>query len=261
MERIAPAVVPAAPLVLAAAVPRPPADVAGALQALRADVRAALDALPPRPEAVVLLAAGHRLEIVAPAGASLAGYGQPDVASSLAGTHGAADALRVRLGPPGVPQRPDRHATDDPLDGDLAVLALLLAAARPDVPIVAVSVPSSEPAPSLTPIADALVSLADDTPIALIAAGDLSATLDRSSPGYAVDGAADLDRAVVDAVRAGSVDALAPLGPERARRVQARGWAPLVVLLAAARAAGAAIGPVRYHVPRGVGQLVVAPGA
>jgi aromatic ring-opening dioxygenase LigB subunit len=97
---------------------------------------------------------------------------------------------------------------------------------------------------------------ASDRRVAVVAAGDLAATLTTSSPGYLVEGADAWDATAVDAVRATDPDAMTALGPADAARVQARGWAPLVVLLRAAARQDHRFGTVRYHAPRGVGQLV-----
>jgi hypothetical protein len=98
-----------------------------------------------------------------------------------------------------------------------------------------------------------------DGEVAVVAAGDLAATLDVTSPGYLVDGAVAFDDAAVAAIRALDEDAFAALGPDEAGRVQARGWGPLTVALAAARLARLTLAEVAYHAPRGVGQVVGRP--
>ncbi len=92
----------------------------------------------------------------------------------------------------------------------------------------------------------------------MVSAGDLSACLDESSPGYVVAGADAWDREAVTAVRRGDAAAFAALGPADAERVMARSWPPLAVLAGAVAAARLTPTEVRYAAPRGVGQLVAA---
>lgn len=250
------AVVPAAPLLLPAASPRQPAGVADAVAALRVDVAATLDALSARrPRSVVLLTGGDEVLLHAAAGATLGSYGLPHVAARLDLDR----ALLAELG--GRSQAPSLQ--EDALHGDLAVLALLLAATQPGLPIVPLTVPWSASRPVLDGLAAGLVRAAEAVAgeVAVLAAGDLAATLDTTSPGYLAEGAADLDAAAVAALRAGDEEALAALGPAAAARVQARGWAPLTVLLAVGRVTGLRLAEVAYHAPRGVGQVVGRPAS
>lgn len=243
--------VPAAPLLLPAASPAQPADVAPAVGQLRAASRKALAALP-AVDTVVLLAAGNepRPHLRDAPTATLASYGLPAVQAPISVDTDLLTALATR----GQAAR----ARAGRLDGDLAVLALQIVDAWPDVPLVPAEVPAGADADSLTALAAGLGAAADEVGrrIAVVAAGDLSAARGTTSPGYLVEGATDWDAAAVAAVRAADVAALASLGPEPAAKVQARGWAPLVVLLHVARLAGLTFDTVTELAPRGVGQLV-----
>ncbi|MEX0836394.1 MAG: hypothetical protein WD010_09905, partial [Nitriliruptor sp.] len=79
---------------------------------------------------------------------------------------------------------------------------------------------------------------------------------DTTSPGYLVDGAVAWDQQTIDALVDDDLDGLLALGPVEAGRVGARSWAPLVVLLHLARAAGLRLDAPQLWAPRGVGQLV-----
>jgi hypothetical protein len=247
------AVVPAAPLLLPDASPAQPADVTEAVADLRSDVAAALAALPTGLRAAIVLACGDELLVHTAGRATLASYGRPQVAAPL------------RLDRPLLAAVGDRGQAptiqEDDLHGDLAVLALVLAAARPEVAIVPVTVPTRASRGVLDALAAGLVGAAGavDGPVAVVAAGDLAATLTTTSPGYLVEGATAFDAAAVAALRAVDEDAFAALGPLVAGRVQARGWGPMTVALAAARLAGPTFAEVSYHAPRGVGQVVGRP--
>jgi hypothetical protein len=246
--------VPAAPLLLPAASPGQPADIGDEVARLRACVAAALAGLPPV-DAVVLLVPGTTVEAGSAPLATLGSYGIPSVAAEIVADTALLDVLARATGA--------EHVRADRLDGDAAVLALLLAevAERGSTvpsPVATLRIPSSAGAETLGGLADVLVDAVDATgrAVAIVATGDLAATLDTSSPGYLVDGAVDWDARAVAAVRDVDADALAGLGPDEAARVQARGWAPLVVLLHVAKRAGLAFADVTELAPRGVGQLV-----
>jgi hypothetical protein len=247
------AVVPSAPLLLPGASPAQPPAVAAEVAALRSDVSEALTALPAGLRAAIVLGCGDELLVHAAVRATLGSYGRPRVAATL------------RLDRPLLAAVGDRGQAptiqEDELHGDLAVLALLLAAARPDVAIVPMTVPTRASRGVLDALAAGLTGAAAavDGEVAVVAAGDLAATLDVTSPGYLVDGAVAFDDAAVAAIRALDEDAFAALGPDEAGRVQARGWGPLTVALAAARLARLTLAEVAYHAPRGVGQVVGRP--
>jgi hypothetical protein len=246
-------IVPSAPMLVPAASSAQPPDVAAPLADLRAQVTTALLTLPengsvllldPGPESVV-----HDAEI-----ASLAGYGLANVRADVPIDGDLLTAVSARGQAPRV--RSDR------LDGDAAVVALLLAEHRPDLALAPVTVPVGASAFGLHGITlgleAAIKAVTDGEPrhrVAVVATGDLAATLTVISPGYLVEGAEDWDAEVVDAVRACDVDRLGELGPADALRYQARGWAPLVVALHLAIAAGRRFQQVDYAAPRGVGQL------
>ena len=255
MSLTAIAVVPAAPLLLPGASPAQPPAVTEEVVALRSDVSNALTALPSGLRAAIVLVCGDELLVHAAARATLRSYGRPQVAATLRLDR----ALLAAAGSRG--QAPTIQ--EDELHGDLAVLALLLAAARPEVAVVPMTVPTRASRGVLDALAAGLVGAAEavDGQVAVVAAGDLAATLGTASPGYLVDGAVAFDDAAVAAVRAVDEDAFAALGPVEAERVQARGWGPLTVALAAARLAGLTFAEVDYHAPRGVGQVVGRPAA
>ncbi len=248
------AIIPAAPLLLPAASPSQPEEVRAGVAQLRRHVAVALDRLPATGSAL-LLDAGPESLVHDAAEASLAGYGLPHVRADVTIDAALLSAVSARGQAPRV--RSDR------LDGDLAVLALLLADTRPELAVAPVTVPTGAGSDALTDLANGLLAAvaAVDTAerlVSVIAAGDLAATLATTSPGYLVDGAPAWDERAVAAVQAGDVDAFGALGPEEAARVQARGWAPITVALRLAEAAGVSLADAAYLAPRGVGQLVAA---
>lgn len=249
------AIVPGAPLLLPTASPGQPAAIVEQVAALRSDVRDALHALPDA-DAIVLVGAG-RAGLFRDAEASLAPLGVRGAsASAPVAADLLADVARVTRYPV-LPQTP--------LGPDLSVLVLLLHEIC-EIPVVPVTVPADAAADGLVHVGAGLAEAARGTTAALVGTGDLAATLTTASPGYLVEDAERWDQRLLAAFRDRGLDALARLGPADAARVRARSWAPLVVAAAAARAEGLAAARVRYHAPRGVGQLVAelragAPGA
>lgn len=243
------AVVPSAPLLLPAVSPRQPAEVADAVATLRADVTAVLEGLP-TVDAIVLLAAGDDATLPDGGHVDLAGSGHPHVVRDVPVDRELLAAMATGTASPRV--RSDR------LDGDLAVLAVAVNDVWPQVPVVPVAVATGAGAATLAGFAAGLADavLANGRDVAIVAAGDLAATREVTSPGYLVEGATAFDDAMVAALSAGDVAALGALGPDEAGRVAARSWAPLVVLCHLAAGAGAVLHDLRLHVPRGVGQLV-----
>jgi hypothetical protein len=241
--------VPAAPLLLPSVSPAQPTEIADAVAALRADVDRALRPLA-EVDTVILLAAGEQALVHDASRASLAPYGHPDVVAELEHDEELLTAVASRGQIPRV--------RDDQLVGDLAVLAVLAVTAAPHVGLLSVTLPGTAGSGALDATAAGLTGAAGatDRRVAVVAAGDLSASLDVSSPGYLVEGANAWDAAVVDAFRSVDVAAMADLGPKQALRVQARGWAPLAVLLRVAARFERPFDEVSYHAPRGVGQLV-----
>jgi hypothetical protein len=241
--------VPSAPLLLPAVSPAQPPGSAEAVAALRQAVDQALQQLADV-DTVILLAAGDEALVHDANRASLASYGHPEVGAELAHDEELLSAVAARGQIPRV--------RDDRLDGDLAVLATLVTTAAPDVCLLSVTVPRGAGPAAMAATAAGLTGAAGSTErrVAVVGAGDLAATLDVSSPGYLVEGAADWDAAAIAAFRDGDVDAMADLGPQRAATVQARGWAPLTVLLQVGRRLDRHFTTVTYHAPRGVGQLV-----
>lgn len=243
------AIIPAAPLLLPAASPAQPSDIAAAVQELRTHVNQVLHRLPEAGTAL-LLDAGPESLVHHADRASLAGYGIAQAeatlrldADLLAGVSARGQAPRVR---------------SDRLDGDPAVLALLLAAHRPTLRVAAITVPRGASARGLADIAVGIGSAIDAVagPVTVIATGDLAATLTERSPGYLVEGAAAWDAAAVDAVERGDRQAFADLGPQEAQRVRAIAWAPIMVALELAGAGDVSFPEVHYLAPRDVGQLV-----
>jgi hypothetical protein len=240
--------IPAAPLLLPAVSPAQPPELVEPVAALRKDVAGALGGLAGI-DSVILLARGDEALVHDANEATLASYGHPEVRCDLAHDEELLKAVSARGQLPRV--------RDDRLDGDLAVLATLVTAAVPGVRLLSVTVPAAG-SDALAASAAGLRGAAEasDRRVAVVAAADLAASLTTASPGYLVEGADTWDAAVVEAVRAGDADAMGALGPADAARVQARGWAPLVVLLRVAARQEHRFERVAYHAPRGVGQLV-----
>jgi hypothetical protein len=245
------AAVPAAPMLLAAVSARQPAAVADEVQHLRAATREVLRGLP-EVDTIVLIAGGEDATLPDGGCVDLAGYGYADVRADVPVDRELLAAVATRTSTPRV--------RADVLTGDLAVLALLVADARPEAQVLPMTVAATAGIASLGGFAAGLASAVDGLgrAVAVVAAGDLSASRETTSPGYLVDGAVAWDEAVVAALRAGDAESFAALGPGEARRVAARGWAPLAVLLAVARAAELRFDRLELTAPRGVGQLVAA---
>jgi hypothetical protein len=243
------AALPSAPLLLPAVSPRQPAALAAAVADLRGAVAEVLAALPPV-DTIVLVAGGEDATLPDGGCADLAGYGHPQVRADVPVDRELLAAVATRTGTPRI--------RADVLTGDLGVLTLLVAAARPEVQVLPATVAHGAGAATLGGFAAGVVGGVDalGRDVAVVASGDLSSSRDASSPGYLVEGATAWDDAVVAALEAGDLDALAALGPAEARRVGARGWSALVVLLHVARAAGLRLEEPRLSAPRGVGQLV-----
>ncbi|MFP5309076.1 MAG: hypothetical protein ACLGIR_05800 [Actinomycetes bacterium] len=243
------ALVTAAPLVLTDVSPTVPAEHAADVAALRAGCADALATALARgapPARAVALGVDERTTVWSRPTGDLRGLGHPQARVDAPAVE---PELAVRLGEAlGV------SVHDAPLPPDLVVVVGLLHAAAPGLPVVGVSVPAAAPAARLAEVGATLRRWADDAGgRTLVAApGDLSAARDTTSPGYLVDGALDADERAVAALRAGDAVALAGLGPTEAARVAARGWAPLVVALAA----GADPLDVTHVVTRGVGHAV-----
>lgn len=240
---------PAAPLVLPAASPAQPAAFAAAVDQLRGAVEGIVDRLPSADSALLLLPDEEALVIDAPQ-ASLGSYGRPDVTAAVVIDEALIAAVSARGQAPRV--------RSDSLTGDAAVLALVLAGTRPDLALAPVTVPRRANAAGLDGVAMGLARAVAsvDHEVAVIAAGDLAATLDTTSPGYLVEGASDWDERLVAAVRATDPQAAGALGPDEARRVQARGWAPITVALTLAQGCSWRFDAVTYLAPKGVGQIV-----
>lgn len=249
MTVLAVAAVPAAPLLLAAGSPAQPPEVAGAVAHLRASVDEVLRGLP-EVDTIVLVAGGDDATLPDGGCVDLAGYGHPEVRADVPVDRELLAAVATRTSTPRV--------RSDVLTGDLAVLTLLVAGCRADATVLPVTVAATAAQASLDGFAAGLTGAVEATGrrVAVVAAGDLSASREPTSPGHVVDGAVAWDEAAAAALRAGDLDAFAELGPAEARRVAARGWAPLAVLLQVARAADLRFRRVEVTAPLGVGQLV-----
>lgn len=247
MTVVALGAVPAAPLLLPDLSPGQPRDLREEIAALRSDAQQVWEGLPTTAETVVVVAAGREPALHDGALLRLAAYGHAGPHREVCVDHELLAGLATRSGMPRLRQ--------DRLDGDLAILTAQLTAARPDVRVLPVTVRARSHASAQRELLAGLVEA--DRPLALVVAGDLAATLDETSPGYVVDGAADWDAAAVAALRVGDADAFAALGPDAAARFQARGWAPLLLLLETVRSAGLRLSTVIYRAPRGVGQVTV----
>lgn len=237
------AVVPTAPLVVPAVASSAPEEHADDVVTLRAAATEAVSSLPAAD--AVLLVAGGRRSVHATAHVDLAPLGIPEVARR----HPVADTLLADI--TSRTQFPQRHGDD--LEVDLAVLALQL---PEDTTVLPIAIPSADGS-SLAAAGRAVLSAVRDggLDVTLLVAGDLSTARDAGSPRYLVEGATDWDAATVAAVRSMDVEQLIAQGPE-AERVHARSWAPLVVGLAACRAAGLQPRELRHVAVRGVGHAV-----
>lgn len=240
--------VPAAPVLLPAASPAQPDAFADDVARLRVAVGEALDELP-AVDAIVLLVPGSAPRVLHATRASLLSYGVRTADVGVAVDAELLDAVVAATGAEAVCARR--------LDGDPAVLAMLLAARRgPECALVPVEVPTSGKPEELAALAASLARVTDPRSVAVLATGDLAATLETSSPGYLVAGAEGWNATATAAVVALDVDALAVLGPQEAERVQARGWAPLLVLTHLAADAGLRFTKVSAYAVGGVGQLI-----
>lgn len=237
------AIVPSAPLLHADVVPQAPAEHRDAILALRQAAADAVEHLPAS-EAVLLIASGIR-GVHVRARVDLRALGIPEVVRE----HPVAAALLPDL----TSRAQYAQRLGDDLDVDLAMLALQLPAGTPVVPI-AVATAGGEPL-AATGRAIAVAIERSDLAVTLLCAGDLSAALTEASPRHQVDGAAEWDARVVTALAEGDLAGLVAR-QEGAARVHARSWAPLVVGMAAARAAGLSPRHVTYHTVRGVGHAV-----
>jgi aromatic ring-opening dioxygenase LigB subunit len=236
------AIVPTAPLLVPGASASLPPGVAQVCDA----VDAALDRLPDH-DVAVLVAGAAKGALYDAAAASLAGVGLPDIQLTAEIHGGVVEQLS------GLVQYPVHRG--EPLPIDLAVLTMLVGTSTPLVPV---DVPATAAFDALVAIGVGIASAVSDPDLrtVVVSAGDLSAGLEERSPLHLVDGARAFDDQVLDVVDSGRLDALSRLGPDEARRVGARAWAPMAVLHGAV--ARGKVGLVRRHysAPRGVGYLV-----
>lgn len=237
------AVVPSAPVVVPAVAPRIPDAHAEEVRRLREAARDAVEGLPSA-DAVVLIANGRR-GVHARAHVDLGPLGYPELTRQ--------HPVPRRLLPDITSRTQYAQRPGDDLDVDLAVLALQLPEDTPVIPIAVAPADGASLAGTGRAVADALLS--GDLDVVLLCAGDLSTALHEGSPRYHAPGAEAWDAATVAALREDDLGALTRQGAGAAR-VHARSWAPLVVTMAAARAAGLHGHGLAYHVVRGVGHVV-----
>jgi hypothetical protein len=242
------AIVPASPLLLADTSPAQPDDLAEEIADLRTQVADSLSTLPAA-DGIILLAAGAR-GFHDHARGDLAQLGLPGVDVEMPVCEAMLPAV-TRL-----TQYPMIRGED--LDVDLSVLALQVQHAFGEVEVLPVRVPSATAGDVLVAVGASLVEAlrGSDLTATVVCAGDLSATLTTASPGYVADGAADWDHTSVRACRTADANLLASMGPEEAKRVGARGWAPLTALLGVVASARLKPGGFMYGTPCDVGQLV-----
>jgi hypothetical protein len=156
---------------------------------------------------------------------------------------------------PGLPT--PARLPDLPLS--LAVAAHLLAGHDP-LPerLVAATVPASLGPGAAAAIGQVLVSTgAPGERVGLVVMGDLSACRSEQAPGALRPGAAALDGAVAEALRAGKPERLLDLDPAQAADLLVAGRVPLQVLAGAFQDRPVVHGEVLYEdAPYGVGYLV-----
>lgn len=235
------AVIPTAPLLVRGISATLPTGVGAVRRAVEAAVAGLAEA-----DVAVLVAAGDP-GLYDSYPATLAGVGRPDLTQRTEVCH---DALTRIAAVTGCGLR-----RGVPLPLGLAVLTMMVGARGRLVPLAVAATGGFEALAAIG--AGSARALADsDVRAVLVAAGDLSAGLTKSSPLYRVDGAAAWDEEVLALIAAGRLDGLARLGPAQASRVGALGWAPMVVLHGACARAGLRLSLRHYSAPRGVGYLV-----
>lgn len=242
------AAVPTAPLLVPHAASGIPEEIRPEVERLREVTLETLADLPDS-DVYVLVARGER-GVHDRALASLAPLGVPDVEVELpVATELIEDLSRLTQYP---------MFRGDPLDVAHSVQALLLWHARGEVTVLPVNVPPAGDFDVLVTIGASIAEAAEDAEVevSVVCQADLSAALHASSPRYLGEGAREWDEAVLDAVRQGGLRPLEGLGPEKAERVEARGWAPLAVLHGVCASAHLRVEGLAYGAPRGVGQLV-----
>lgn len=241
MTLVGAAVLPSAPLLVPGIAATLPDGVARVCDA----VDVVVERLPDH-QAVLLVAAGDGWGAYSSADASLASIGRPDVARRGTLDRELLDRLSGELGWP---------VAGRGLPLDLGVLALLLGTPPP---LVGLSVPADAPFEELADAGREVAGVLTDGAgtVVVVSAGDLSAGLGERSPLHAVEGAPEFDGCVVGAVDGGRLDALERLGPERAREVGARGWAPMSLLHGVLQRSKLGLVRRLYAAPRGVGYLV-----
>lgn len=249
------AIVPTAPLLLPGITERLPGGVAE----VAAAARAALTGLRPF-DVAVLLAAATPPAVHLRARTTLAGIGRPDLTVDAEVDAATAAAAAAATGWPLTPSPPPPAAGAAGLPLGLAVLAGLVQGARPGSLVAPVAVPPDAAAGDLLGAGERLAGALEGRRAVVVAAGDLSAGLTAKAPLTLLGGAHAWEDEVVELVAGDHLERLARLGPQEARRVGARGWAPLVLLGGICRAAALGL-VVRHHAaPRGVGYLVAAGG-
>lgn len=245
------AILPSAPLLVQGVAPRSTAVV----EEVREAVDAVVASLPPA-DVTVLLAASppgssgsesSARGLYGASEASLAGVGRPDLSRWVEVSLPAMEAITR------VTQYPLLRRETLPLS--LSVLALLLASHRCFAPV---AVPATADFAALVGVGAATAQAMEEAGLSgtVVATGDCSAGLGERAPLASVDGAREWDEAAVAAVVDGRLDRLEALGPARAERVGAIGWAPMAALHGVCERARTSVGLRLYAAPRGVGYLV-----
>lgn len=144
----------------------------------------------------------------------------------------------------------------DRLGGSLAELVRWSAHVDPVLPVLPVEVPAQASPDTLEAVATGLrgAAAAVERSVGVVAVGDLAVRGDGTA-----SQARDFDHRVVEALRAGDLDALGALGPGRAHDLGARGWAPLMVVALLAGMVDLTPGEVHYLDRDGVGHVVLCP--
>lgn len=249
------AVVPTTPLVLAGLPGRPHPEIA----ALGAAARRATQDLA-RAEVVIALAGGH-LTVSDPPDTYLAGYGLADLAaheltpapSAVAqGLHG----VVARCGPDTAGVAPSDAVAATGLD-----LAVLSRHVPVSTPCIGVAVPPGAPAEVVQALGEAIIRAADETSVAVLVAGDLSAGHGPKPPRPGAAAVADtVDGMVIAALDGGRPADLLRLDDAMAAASASRAVGALRVL--GAVLAGARTGTVvrATAAPLGVGYVVAQGG-
>ncbi|MBW3603028.1 MAG: hypothetical protein KY434_10075 [Actinobacteria bacterium] len=245
------AILPSAPLLLEGVAPSSPTGVGEVREAVETIVASL-----PRADVTVLLAASSpgssgsessARGVYGAVEATLAGVGRPDLRRRVEVSVPAMEAITR------VTQYPLLRRGTLPLS--LSVLALLLGSHHCFAPV---AVPATADFAALVGVGAATAQAVEEAGLSgtVVATGDCSAEPGPGAPPASVDGAREWGEAAAAAVADGRLDRLEGLGPERAQRVGAVGWAPMAVLHGVCERSRTNVGLRLYAAPRGAGYLV-----